>query len=76
MDGGRRIPPFAEDTLALLTDAAGGIGGELSRAEAIAVITDDERFDEADAKAALASLRSRGYIYFVEENVRIAPTDG
>ena len=43
MDEGQRIPPFAEDTLALLTDAAGGTGEELPRDEAISVITDSER---------------------------------
>ena len=75
MDEGRRIPPFAEDTLALLTDAAGGVSEDLPRDEAIGVITDDERFDKADAEAALASLQSRGYIYYVGDAVRITPTD-
>ena len=75
MDERRRIPPFVEDTLALLTEAAGGNGEGLPRDEAIDVITDDERFDKADAEAALESLQNRGYIYYVEENVRITPTD-
>ena len=75
MDEGRRIPPFATDTLTLLTDAAGGTGEALPRDEAIDVITDVERFTEADAKTALAQLESRGYIYVVDEQVRITPTD-
>ena len=75
MDEGRRIPPFAEDTLSLLTEAAGGTGKELPRDEAIEVITDVERFTEADAEDALAQLESRGHVYFVDENVRITPTD-
>ncbi|EMA55674.1 hypothetical protein [Halococcus thailandensis] len=75
MDEERRIPPFAEDTLALLTEAVGGTGEELPRDEAIRMITADERFDKADAEAALESLQSRGYIYYVGEHVRITPTD-
>ena len=75
MDKERRIPPFAEDTLGLLTEAAGGTGEELPKVEAIDVITDGERFNKADAEDALAQLESRGYIYFVEENVCITPTD-
>ena len=75
MDEEWRLPPFAEDTLALLTDAAGGVGEDLPRDEAIGVIADDERFDKADAEAALESLQSRGYIYYVDETVRITPTD-
>ena len=75
MDRERRIPPFAEDTLTVLTDAAGGVGEELPKDEALGVITDDERFDRADAEAALNILQSRGYIYYVEGHVRITPTD-
>ena len=75
MDEGRRIPPFAEDTLALLTDAAGGTGEELSKDKAIRVIIADDRFDTADAKAALETLQSRGYVYYVGEEIRITPTD-
>ena len=75
MDGERRLPPFVEDTLALVSDAAGGTGEELPREEVIEVITADERFDEADAAAALEMLQSRGYVYYVGEYVRITPTD-
>ena len=75
MDEERRIPPFAENTLTLLTEAVGGTGETLPRDEAISVITDVERFTEADAEDALAQLESRGYIYFVEGQIRITPTD-
>jgi RNase H-fold protein (predicted Holliday junction resolvase) len=75
MNEGRRIPPFAEDTLALLTEAAGGVGEELPKEEALEIIAADERFDVADANAALEILQKRGYIYYVEESVRITPTD-
>lgn len=75
MDEGWRLPPFAGDTLELLTDAASGTSEELSRDEAIRVITADERFDRPDAKAALETLQSRGYIYYVEKSIRITPTD-
>ena len=71
----RRLPPFAEDTLALVTDAAGGNGEELPRAEAVDVITDDERFDRIDAEEALEILDNRGYIYTVGEIIRVTPTD-
>ena len=75
MDGERRLLSFAEDALALITDAAGGTGEELPKEGAIEVITDDDRFDEADAAAALEMLQSRGYVYYVGEYVRITPTD-
>ncbi|WP_435078801.1 hypothetical protein [Halococcus sp. AFM35] len=75
MNEGRRIPPFAEDTLALITEAAGGVGEELSKEEALEIISADERFDAADANAALEILQKRGYIYYIEESVRITPTD-
>ncbi|GAA0474862.1 hypothetical protein MUK72_16815 (plasmid) [Halococcus dombrowskii] len=75
MNEERRLPPFAEDTLALLTDAAGGSGEKLAKDEALEVIRADERFGEADAQAALTELESRGHIYYVDEAVRITPTD-
>jgi hypothetical protein len=75
MDEERRIPPFAEDTFALLTEAAGGPGEELSEDEAVSVIAADERFDKPDAKEALIQLESRGHIYYVDEAIRITPTD-
>ena len=75
MNGERRLPPFVEDALALMTDAAGGSGEELPRDEAVDVIADDERFDRIDAEEALEILDNRGYIYTVEGAIRITPTD-
>ena len=75
MDKGRRIPPFADDALSVVTEAAGGTGEELPKDEAKAVIADADGFDEADAEAALDVLQSRGYVYYVEEHVRITPTE-
>ena len=60
MDGERRLLSFADDAPALMTDAAGGTGEELPREEVTEVITGDERFDEADAAAALEMFQSRG----------------
>ncbi|WP_256684921.1 hypothetical protein [Halococcus qingdaonensis] len=74
MDEERRLPPFAEDTLALVADAAGGSGKDLLRDEAIDVIADDERFDKVDAEEALEILDNRGYIYTVGEAIRVTPT--
>jgi hypothetical protein len=68
MDEGRRIPPFAKDTLTLLAEAA---GEGLLRDEAI----DAERFSKAGAEDALAQLESRGYIYCIEEQIRITSID-
>ena len=75
MDEGRRIPPFADDALSVLTEAAGGTGEELPKDEAKAVIADAEGFDEADAEAALDVLQSRECVYYVGEYVRITPTE-
>ena len=75
MNEERRIPPFAEDMLELLTDAAGGTGETLPRDEAIDVITDVEGVSKAGAEDTLTQLESRGYIYYVEEQIRITPTD-
>lgn len=47
-----------------------------SRVEAIGVIADDERFDRIDAEEALEILDGRGYIYTVEEAIRVTSTDG
>lgn len=74
-NGKPRIPPFVEDTLSLLIETAGGTGEDLDKEEAKVAITTDERFNAAAAEEALAQLESRGYIYFVGENIRVTPTD-
>ena len=79
MDRERRIPPFAEDALEVLneaaedTDDAGGDG--LPKDDAKALLVDDDRFTEADAERALNVLENRGYIYYTDSHVRITPTD-
>ena len=75
MDEERRISPFAEDTLTLLTEAAGGTGEKLPKDEAIDVIANIEGVSKAGAEDTLAQLESRGYIYYIEEQIRITPTD-
>lgn len=40
------------------------------------MIADDERFDRIDAEEALEILDGRGYIYTVEEAIRVTSTDG
>jgi len=75
MTGPRRIPPFAEDALAVLQETVGDDDEGLLNDEATAVLVADERFAEADAEYALDVLQSRGYIYYVDEQVYITPTD-
>lgn len=71
MDEERRLPPFAENTLTLLTEAAGGTGEELPKEEAKATIAGNVRYNEADAEEALVQLESRGYIYYIDEHIPI-----
>ena len=73
MNGPRRIPPFAEDALEVLRETANDDG--LSKDEATTVLVADERFTDGDAEYALDVLQSRGYIYYVDEQVYITPTD-
>ncbi|GAA0457749.1 hypothetical protein MUK72_14590 (plasmid) [Halococcus dombrowskii] len=75
MNGPRRIPPFAEDALAVLQETVGDDDEGLLNDAATAVLVADERFAEADAEYALDVLQSRGYIYYVDEQVYITPTD-
>lgn len=75
MTGPRRIPPFAEDALAVLQETVGDDDEGLLNDEATAVLIADERFTEADAEHALDVLQSRGYIYYVDEQVYVTPTE-
>jgi hypothetical protein len=76
LNGPRRIPPFAEDALEVLRETASDDSDEgLSSEEATTVLVADERFTEGDAEYALDVLQSRGYIYYVDEQVYITPTD-
>jgi hypothetical protein len=75
MNGPRRIPPFAEDALEVLRETTGDDDEGLSGEEATTVLVADERFTDGDAEYALDVLQSRGYIYYVDEQVYITPTD-
>ncbi|EMA56499.1 hypothetical protein [Halococcus thailandensis] len=59
MNWERRIPPFAEDALAVLQESVGDDDERLLNDEAAAVPVADERFAEADAEYALDVLQSR-----------------
>ena len=76
MNSERRIPPFAEDALFVLTEVISRAGDEsLPKADAEAILAADDRFTDADAEYALDVLQSRGHIYYVNERVYITPTD-
>jgi hypothetical protein len=78
MDRERRIPPFAEDALAVLNEAVGDTDdgdNDLPEDKAKALLADDDRFTETDAEYALNVLQNRGHIYYVDEQVYITPTD-
>ena len=75
MDEERRIPPFAEDALDGLNEAISDAGDGLPKDEAEVLLADDDRFTETDAEYALNVLQNRGYIYYVDDRVRITPTD-
>ena len=75
MDRERRIPPFAEDALAVLNEAVGDADDGLSKDDAKVLLADDDRFTETDAEYALDVLQNRGHIYYVDEQVYITPTD-
>ena len=75
MNWERRLPPVAEDALDLLNEAFGDADDGFPKDEAKAVLVADERFTDGDAEYALDVLQSRGYIYCVDEQVYITPTD-
>jgi len=75
MDQERRLPPFAEDALTVLNEAADDGDDGFPKAAAKALLADDDRFNEADAAHALDVLDDRGRIYYVDDQVRITPTD-
>ena len=75
MDRERRIPSFAEDALDVLCEAVEDTDDDLSKDEAEALLADDERLTETDAEYALDLLQNRGHIYYVDDHVRITPTD-
>ena len=75
MDGERRVPPFAIEALDTLREPVEASDGGLPIAEAKKLLAADERFTETDAEDALEALQNRGYIYYVNDRVRITPDD-
>ena len=76
MNSERRIPPFAADALFVLDEIIGRADDDsLPKADAEALLADDDRFTQTDAEYALDVLQNRGYIYYVDEQVYITPTD-
>ena len=76
MNSEQRISPFAEDALVVLDEVIGRADDEsLPKADAEAILADDDRYTDADAEYALDVLQSRGHIYYVDERVYITPTD-
>ena len=77
MDPERRLPPFAEDALTVLTEAVGDVDDTtgLVKADAQALLADDDRYSEPDAAHALDMLHNRGRIYYVDDHVLITPPD-
>ena len=75
MDRERRIPPFAEDALDVLNEAVDDADDALVKDDAKALLADDDRFTVGDAEDALDVLHNRGHIYYVDDRVRITPTD-
>lgn len=71
----RRLPPVAEDALEVLREPVEDADDGLPKDEAKAVLVADEQFTDGDAEYALNILQNRGYIYYVDEQVYITPTD-
>jgi hypothetical protein len=75
MNWERRLPPVAEDALDVLHETVSDADNGLPQDEAKAVLVADDRFTDGDAEYALDVLQNRGYIYYVNEQVYITPTD-
>ena len=75
MDDERRVPPFAIEVLDALREPVAASDDWLPIEEATEVLLDDERFTETDVEYALDVLQNRGYIYYVDNRVRITPDD-
>ena len=75
MDEERRVPSFAIEALDALREPVTASDGGLPIAEATELLADDERVTEADAEYALDVLQNRGYIYYVDDRVRITPDE-
>ncbi len=63
------LPPRAEEALEVLRSPVENAGGELPYDRARSVVASE--FGEKSAEALLTILHSRGYIYYVDKQVRI-----
>jgi hypothetical protein len=75
MNRKRRLPTVAEDALEVLRDPTVNADNGLPKSEAKAVLVADDQFTDGEAEYAIDVLQNRGYIYYVDECVRITPTD-
>jgi hypothetical protein len=75
MNRKRRLPPVAENALEVLRDPIDNADDGLPKSEAKVVLVADDQFTDGEAEYALDVLQNRGYIYYVDECVRITPTD-
>ncbi|WP_129115883.1 hypothetical protein [Halegenticoccus tardaugens] len=63
------LPPRAKEALEVLRSPVETAGGELSREQVLSVVASE--CSEEPAEALLTILHSRGYIYYVGDQVRI-----
>ncbi|WP_143423179.1 hypothetical protein [Halegenticoccus soli] len=63
------LPPRAKEALEVLRSLVENAGGELPRKQALSVVASE--CNEESAETLLNILHSRGYIYYVDEQVRI-----
>ncbi len=63
------LPPRAKEALEVLRSPVENAGGELPRKQALSVVASE--CGEESAEALLNILYSRGYIYYVGDQVRI-----
>jgi enolase len=75
MNRQRRLPTVAEEALEVLREPIENAGDSLPKSEVKAVLVADDQFTDGEAEYALDVLQNRGYIYYVDECVRITPTD-
>ena len=63
------------EALGALREPVAQSDGGLPIEEAKKLLAANERFTETDAEDALEALQNRGYIYYVDDRVRITPDD-
>ncbi|XVH33244.1 hypothetical protein ACNS7O_16910 (plasmid) [Haloferacaceae archaeon DSL9] len=63
------LPPRAKEALEVLRSPVEKAGGELSRERIHSLLAAE--FDDSSAEALVETLYKRGYVYFVDDHVRI-----